>query len=108
MNGIESSDSIARWAAENPEVRRVWLFGIGANGTHRSSGDIDIAVELEPVEDSEEALTRWIAYSDLWRSQLQSRIIAKCNLEWFDADGGTPTIEIGRSEARVLIYERAS
>ena len=110
MTDIESSaaDSIAQWAAENPEVRRVWVFGSRAKGTHRPDSDIDIAVELEPVGDSEETLTRWIAQSDLWESQLQSRVVAKIDLEWFDPDGSTPTVQAGLNVAKVLIYERAS
>jgi len=58
MSGIEIivADSIARWAAENPEVRRVWVFGSRAKGTHGPNSEIDIAVELEPVGDSEETL----------------------------------------------------
>ena len=108
MTGIESSvaDSIARWAADNPEVRRVWVFGSRAKDTYRTDSDIDIAVELEPVGDSEETLTCWIAHSDLWESQLRSRLAPKIDLEWFDPDGSTPTIEAGLNEAKVLIYER--
>jgi len=110
MAGIENNitDSIAQWAAERPEVRRVWIFGSRAKGTHRPDSDIDIAVELEPVGDSEETLTRWIAYGDLWKSQLQSRIGPRVGLEWFDPDGSTPTIEAGLIEAKVLIYERVT
>ena len=110
MTGIESSvaDSIARWAVENPEVRRVWVFGSRAKGTHRPDSDIDVAVELEPVGDSEETLTRWIARCDLWGSQLQSRMTPKVDLEWFDPDGSTPSIESRLNEGKVLVYERAS
>jgi predicted nucleotidyltransferase len=110
MTGIESSvaDSIARWAADNPEVRRVWVFGSRANDTYHTDSDIDIAVELEPVGDSEETLTRWIARSDLWESQLQSQVAPKVDLDWFDPDGNTPTVAAGLNEAKVLIYERVN
>jgi len=109
MPGIESSvtDSIAQWAAERPEVRRVWVFGSRVKVTHHPES-IDIAVELEPVGDSEETLTRWIAYADLWKSQLQSRVDSRVDLEWFDPDGSTPTITAERIEAKVLIYERVT
>lgn len=110
MTDIESgvADSIARWAEATPKVRRVWVFGSRAKGTHQPDSDIDIAVELEPVADSEETITRWIANSALWRSQLQSRIVERVDLEWFDPDGSTPTIAAGLNEAKVLIYERAT
>lgn len=109
MTGMESSvtDSIAQWAAERPEVRRVWALGNRVKVTQHPDS-IDIAVELEPVGDSEETLTRWIAYADLWKSQLQSRVDSKVDLQWFDPDGSTPTTEAGLVEARVLIYERVT
>ena len=109
MTGIESrvTNSIAQWAAERPEVRRVWLFGNRVKITHNPES-IDIAVELEPVGDSEETLTRWIAYADLWKSQLQNRVDSRVDLQWFDPDGSTPTTKAGLLDARVLIYERVT
>jgi predicted nucleotidyltransferase len=109
MSGIEKSviDSIVRWAAEIPEVRRVWVSQSRATGDHRPNSDIDIAIELEPVGDSEETLTRWVFHAHLWESQLQGRVAAKIDLEWFDPDGSTRTIEAGLNEATALMYERA-
>jgi len=109
MSGIEKSvvDSIVRWAAEIPELRRVWMTQSRAKGGHRPDSDIDIAIELEPVGDSEETLTRWLFHAHLWESQLQRRIAAKIDLEWFDPDGSTHTIEAGLNEAKALVYERA-
>jgi hypothetical protein len=110
MTSIESSvtESIAEWAAETPEVRRVWVFGSHATGTATRDSDLDIAVELEPVADSEETLTRWIPCSPLWRLQLQRRTAASIALHWFDPDGRTPTMQEQLDEDRLLIYERAS
>jgi len=106
--GSEVTDAIARWAATNPYIRRVWVYGSRAKGTHRPDSDIDIAVELEPVADSEEALTVWMAHAGAWRWQLQSGISPKVDLEWFDPDGTTRVVEAGLDEAKVLIYERAA
>ena len=110
MTGIESSvtESIAGWAAETPEVRRVWVFGSHAIGTATCDGDLDVAVELEPVADSEETLTRWIPCAALWRSQLQRRTAVSIALQWFDPDGRTPTMQERLDEGRLLIYERVS
>lgn len=110
MTGLEDNlaDSIARWAAEHLEVRRVWLFGSRAKGSHRPDSDVDIAIELEPVADSEETITQWIAHCDSWEAQLQRLSVQKIDLEWFDPDGSTPSIEAGLNEAKVLVYERAS
>jgi predicted nucleotidyltransferase len=110
MTSIESSvtESIARWAAETPDVRRVWVFGSHAMGTATRDSDLDVAVELEPVADSEETLTRWLSCAALWRSELQRRTAASIALQWFDPDGRTPTMQEQFDEGRLLIYERAS
>lgn len=90
--GKHAADSIARWAAGNPHIRRAWVYG-----------NLNVAVELEPVGDSEETLAAWMAKAGLWRSQLQSRMSAPVDLEWFDPDGSTVL-----DAARVLVYERAA
>jgi hypothetical protein len=90
--GKRTADSIARWAASNPNIRRAWMYG-----------NFNVAVELEPVGDSEETLAAWMAKAGLWRAQLQSRMSAPVDLEWFDPDGSTAL-----DEARVLVYERAA
>jgi len=104
--GNDMADAIARWAAQNPRIRRVWAYGSRAKGTHRPDSDIDLAVELEPVADSEEALAVWMGHAGSWRWQLQSRISPKVDLEWFDPDGTTRAIAAALDEAKVLIYER--
>lgn len=104
--GSGAADSIARWAAKNRNIRRVWVYARRAKETGRPDGDIDIAVELEPVGDSEETLAVWIANAGLWRAQLQSRLSPTVDLEWFDPDGSTRTDQAGLDQAKVLIYER--
>lgn len=99
-------DSIAQWAAGNPRIRRVWLI---ANGSRqdRGNGQIEVAVELEPVFDSEETLAIWIAHAGSWQSQLRKRVSAPVELEWFDPDGGIPAIQARLDEDKTLVYERA-
>jgi predicted nucleotidyltransferase len=109
MSGIgnDVQRTLADWAARNPKVRRVWVFGSRARGTHRPDSDIDIAVELEPVADSEETLLVWLANSEQWRSQLQDRISLPVDLEWFDPNGGTRDIRSALDQAKTLVYEAA-
>jgi predicted nucleotidyltransferase len=109
MSGIgnDVQRTLADWAARNPKVRRVWVFGSRARGTHRPDDDIDIAVELEPVADSEETLLVWLANSEKWRSQLQDKISLPVDLEWFDPNGGTGTIRAALDQAKTLVYEAA-
>jgi hypothetical protein len=103
----DMADSIARWAAGTPRVRRVWLFANGAPQEARGNGQIEVALELEPVGDSEETLAIWMANAGSWQSQLRNRVAAAVELEWFDPDGGAAAIEGRLSEEKALVYERA-
>jgi hypothetical protein len=105
MKDKHLTDSIAQWAAGNPRIRRVWLVRNGSWQQHRANAHLELAVELEPVFDSEETLTVWMANAGSWQSQLRQRVAAPVELEWFDADGGAiqPTLE----EDKALVYERA-
>ena len=72
----DMADSIARWAAGTPRVRRVWLFANDAPQEARGNGQIEVALELEPVGDSEETLAIWMANAGSWQSQLRNRVAA--------------------------------
>lgn len=93
-SGKSVAEAIVRWAARNPDIRRAWVYG---------NGNINIALELEPVGDSEETLAAWMAHAGLWRSQLQRRISVPVELEWFDPDVRSTAL----TEAKKLVYERA-
>ncbi|MGZ5071929.1 MAG: hypothetical protein ACXWGX_12370 [Usitatibacter sp.] len=104
--GSGVADRLACWAAENPEIRRVWVFADRTQGASRRDGGIDVAVELEPVGDSGETLAVWMAHSDSWRAQLRSRLLAAVDLEWVDLDGSTRALQARPGEAKALVHER--
>jgi predicted nucleotidyltransferase len=108
QSGQALSEMLAEWAAGNPKIRRVWAFGNGAEAALGAPGDIDIAVELQPVADSEETLVAWLANCNKWRSQLQARTGRAVNLDWVDPDGGMRTLHAGAKSAVLLVYELAS
>lgn len=96
--------TIADWAAGHPAVLRVWLFARRGED-ERAGGPVDLALELQPVGDSEETSATWMANCEKWRAQLERRTGAGVELEWLDADEGTRATQ--RGEARMLLYERA-
>lgn len=108
MNGVSDAArrALTEWAAANSKVKRVWVYGSRAKGTHRPDSDINIAVELQPVGDSEETLAVWMAHCNQWQSELQARIDPGVDLEWFDPDGATTMIQAALDEAQMLMYER--
>jgi predicted nucleotidyltransferase len=94
-------EKLAAWAAGIPRIRRVWLFGSDAKRNARENTDLDIAIEMEPVADSEETITVWIAHAEQWQNELESRIGTAVDLEWFDPDVDEPL-----SEKAILAYDR--
>lgn len=87
--GPALSALVAEWAARNPKIRSVWVCdGAGA-----------LAIEPQPVVDSDETLPVWIANCEKWRLELEDRLGRAVDLERFDLDAPRA--------ARTLIYERA-
>jgi hypothetical protein len=83
--------AIAEWASLHPRIRRVW------------AGERRVAVELEPVADSEETLAVWLTHGPLWRGELQAAVAPGIELGWFDPDGAGVAV----AELESLVYESA-
>ena len=77
-------------------------------GTHHANSDLDIAVELEPSEDSNSTLAVWMHESDAWKVQVAALFPFPIDLQWHDSFGTTEVINRGTSEACEVVYERAS
>jgi predicted nucleotidyltransferase len=105
--GHDVRSAIKDWAQATPRVRRVWVIGSRAKGSERPDSDLDIAIEIEPVVDSEETLSRWMVKADEWAAQLQKVVGPKVDLAWFDPDGSTPKIQKALDDGAILIYDRA-
>jgi hypothetical protein len=105
---IESNNvcnTIVAWAQAIPIIRRGWLVSDASR--YRGGDEITVAIEVEPVVDSEETLVLWLANSDQWQSQLQEQTRSPVSLEWFDLDGRTPKVCGALARVGGLIYERA-
>lgn len=86
---------IADWAAANPKVRRVWVAG--------GSGDpLLVALELQPVGDSDETGAIWIAHAGPWRGELSRVTRRPVELQCIDAGVSRGNA----SAADTLVYER--
>ncbi len=110
MGAVTASqlDSLVQWASGKPRIRRVTLFGNRVKGTYREDSDLDIAVELEPGDDSNATLAVWMHFSDMWKKELESFLPFPVDLQWRDVDGTTTYIDKGLSDACEPIYEKAS
>jgi len=100
-------DAVAEWAARNPKIKRAWMLrDPAAEGA--AEHEIEIAVELQPVADSEETFAVWLAKGAQWHSQLREQIGPKVQLVWVDPDLDEPALGKELEHAKVLVYERAS
>ena len=84
----------------------MWVLGDAAQGAPGPGDAVEIAVEVEPVGDSEETLAVWMANEGSWQAQLQRHLSRSVGLEWVDTDG-TGTAPSRRDEAKVLVYDRS-
>ena len=98
--------ALSSWAARNPRVLRVVLFGSRVKGTHRLDSDLDIAVELEPGEDSDAILATWIHHCDDWKTEMSSIVPFDVDLHWRDIFGTTGVVDQGINEASEVVYDR--
>jgi len=90
---------IADWAAANPKIRRVWV-------SVRQSGEaLPVALELQPVADSEETSPIWLAHCGQWSRELGRRIGRAVDLQWLDADASPAQARGDRADT--LVYQRA-
>lgn len=85
------TQKLAAWAAVNPRIRRVWVL----------NSNPDIAIEMEPVADSEETIAYWIAHAEQWQAELEKCVGSSVDLEWFDPDVDAPL-----GDKAVLAYDR--
>lgn len=105
MSKIDVLDTVVAWAKANDGIRRAWI--LGGSGAGATDGPVDIAIEVEPVGDSEETAATWIAHSDRWQAELQQKTGCAVSLVWFDPDGSTPGVRKAVAAGAQLIYERA-
>lgn len=91
---------IADWAGRNPKIRRVWACEAPVPQA------VAVALELQPVADSEETSAVWLANCEKWRGELQSRLRCSVDLEWLDPDDAMGPNQLRPAEVRTLIYER--
>jgi predicted nucleotidyltransferase len=96
---------VAQWAADQPLVLRVWLFGSRVRGTSRVDSDIDVAVEIRCQPGDSSPFTTFVFESAALRASLKARLSIEVDLEWYGGQVETPTIHAGLQRSSVLIYE---
>ena len=106
MNGPDREllDSIRHWANHEEKIRRVWLLEPAGDETG-GEGDHSIAVELDPVHDSDEEMLLWVSKSGEWQSSLREMAPA-IRLEWMNPYSGAGAAREDPDASRSLVYDR--
>lgn len=104
--GVAMTTRIGEWAAGHPKISRVWMCGDDAGDDTHEETTVELALEIEPVGDSEETATLWIAQGDRWRRELQRRLGCRVELLWLDPDRGRSEPGATAADARALVYDR--
>lgn len=92
------------WAAGQPNLVRLWLFGSHARGTEGLESDIDIAFEIDPLPDESNQILFRQETLPKWVSELQSISDYPVHLEPWAPDGLNVTEYV--EACSISIYER--
>jgi uncharacterized protein len=95
---------LVAWAHQQPGLRRLWIYGSRAQGTHRPDSDLDIAFEIERLPD--QAAVREFRERSLpaWSLELGRLSGLSVHLEANVGDGSNVAEYV--SYSGVLMYER--
>ena len=91
----EIAQTVRRWAAKEPLVRRVYLFGSRARGDNRPDSDIDLAVvcRMDPRilaevggDYAQARMFFWDDYGPVWQAQIGRLFSLPVDLQVLDRD----------------------
>jgi predicted nucleotidyltransferase len=96
------------WAASQPLVGMLYVFGSRTRGTARPDSDLDVAIELDPAaicgcDDSASQLTTWMSNTTSWKEHLSAALGVPADLQQHSGPEHTPRIHGLLAEA-VLLY----
>jgi predicted nucleotidyltransferase len=99
-------DTIRAWAASDPRVLEVRLFGSRAKGTSRPDSDVDLAI-TSGSNPSEDAYTVYFFAARQWQPLLTKLLGVQADVERYDQETA-PNVYRFCHEASVLLYRRDS
>jgi hypothetical protein len=106
--------ALRAWAADEPRVVRVWIFGSRATGQRRSKPDappepdLDVAYELVQVHPDETPYTAAFFRDKHWKAALQAQLPVVLDLQYAMTDDPEAKVPAWVADHGMLIYEDLS
>jgi predicted nucleotidyltransferase len=95
---------LGAWARRQPGLRRLWIYGSRAQGTHRPDSDLDIAFEIDRLPDSAAAAEFLERTRPAWRAELSQLSGLLVHLE--PSVGDASDVAGYVADSGVLVYDR--
>jgi predicted nucleotidyltransferase len=105
MTHDEICEAVQAWAAGEPLIRRVYLFGSRAKGSAKENRDVDIAIffDCQPSARTSELIQN----VRVWRSALQSRLAVSPDIQPVRRFS-EPCVWKYLKECRICLYRRGA
>jgi len=100
-------EKIRDWAASEPAVVRVWIYGSRLKNTEKSNSDIDVAVEVKRIKElgyCENELSVWMALSPGLEESLSQQLPYTLDLQWYGGEDETPNVHSYLEEYSQQVY----
>jgi len=98
--------AVRNWAAKQPDVSEVYLFGSRAKGFAKASSDLDIALIVNPRSEHDDAFTVWFFNADRWSAELQSLVPVEIDLDIGNPDISDVVVGPAIVDHGIQIYKR--
>lgn len=105
-NLLVAKKELRAWALAHPYVKKVWIYGSRAKGTPSPCSDLDVAIEIDPVGNDEDAYTSFVSEHQKWHNELQPQLPYTLHLEWYDPTGRNAVVQCAVNAKNIVIYER--
>ena len=100
---IENIKNIIKsWAESEALIKSAYIFGSRARNDYKNDSDLDVAVEIHPLND-ESSYAAWVFEKKKLKESLSKLIPYQLQLEQYDGDD-TPIIKGAIESSSILVY----
>lgn len=96
---------VAKWSSKQPLIRKVYLFGSRVRGTHKTSSDLDVAVEIFTMQGDSCPFTTWTCEVQRFKASIAGIVPVIIDLNWYGGPEKTPLIHAALEASSVVIYD---